>query len=342
MDSSLTPFASTPMYDSGEIRMSSFDIPEEKEKLPDHLATEKINTVMFVRMLNDNETAPIIWNRQPALPALTGCKYERVGVIADSNCLFHCVLKATSEVYNQSYICPSTITEEKLVFYETEVDKSVRFIGNGIFDKNRSNIPATVYKILDLQGFKKTMELWRMSYASKFRRHVADKIRTDIAMQRKVMAIMPGSFNMYSELYKDKHLSATQLWEIIFQNMSNELLSRDHLPVQYFVILGEYSNFDVYIMRDRDLIDVNSKDSILYGGDIFHRFVRGPQVLRKMTDPNLHERERKSIIIMSCSDNHYELIGKVYSQGEQKKAILRHNPDDPLVQLLYQLQSNGK
>jgi hypothetical protein len=344
---SLTPMANTPIscspYGTEQIPFDSMRSPssrsqhqtiEQKEDI--NVQPQVIKTVLLVRPLRDNESENLIWNREPNLPRLNGSKYQRVGVMGDSNCLFHCVLKTFSPLYQDSYETRDVITETRLRFYEAQVQNTLKF--TALFDKPRSNDEKTVYRITDQARFHKQMESWRTLFADQFRYELANKLKTDITTQNNYIKVSPEQLNRYKEAYPDK--SATQIWDKIFEDQSKELTTRMFMSIDYFYMLGEQIGFDVYIIRDRDIIDPNSKNNIVFGLDYAQNLVRGPRTLRKIDNPKLSESERPTMIVMVYGDNHFELISKVWNQGDTLRAQFKHSPDDPLVQLLYQTVIN--
>lgn len=340
---SLTPMANTPIscspYGAEQIPFSSFHTPSPRsehqtieQKEDSNITAPIIKTVLLVRPLRDNETENLIWNREPSLPRINGAKYQRVGVMGDSNCLFHCVLKTFSPLYQDSYEIRDVITETRLRFYESQVQNTLRF--TALFDKPRGNDEKTVYKITDQARFHKQMESWRTLFADQFRYELAGKLKNDMATQKNYIKVSPEQLNRYKEAYPDK--SATQIWEKIFEDQSKELTTRMFMSIDYFYVLGELIGFDVYIIRDRDIIDPNSKNNIVFGLDYAQNLVRGPRVLRKTDVHDIAVPERPTMIVLVYGDNHFELVSKVWSQGDTLRAQFKHSPDDPLVQLLYQ------
>lgn len=317
-------------------------------------------------ILQDNQTADLIWNypNQPH-PQNPQSSYRRVGCIPDGSCLFHAILKGIAPLYLYSYKVPTEVSEETLQAIENIVSGRVTFpdyIFN--FPRNRQ-MGSSLYRVLSRERYVILMDQFRHELALETRSDFAYKIQNDPRMQGIVRSFLKGSihriaqeivFNQIPDLQKrmietkNGHLPediiesypqiTEQASQKTFRNLIRELLSGEAVSPDFLVLLSEYTNFDFYLLRDVDLMnnDFRKKRVPLYGGDKLHRFVLGPQDMRPLHDPQKSSPNRPAIIIISITDNHYELIGRVDIDSEGKRDFkVNFDQAEPIIRTLYMM-----
>lgn len=288
----------------------------------------------LVSYLGDNQLLAFDWLVNPSSSIE---QYQRVGCIADGNCLFHAVLKALYPLYEQSYYKRNQITEEQLQQYEKGLyPEAVKHISHSkyIFTgapyniTHRSTNPNQIYTIHHQHLYENQMDNWRRAYTISFRWDFANRILSDAQIQGLIFRYLSGSVDLYVDMYKhqghsnDKSIVMAQ--QKLLQHMYNELMTLSDVPPDYLLILAEYAGVDFYLLRYSDLYQ--NVCSPLYGGDTLHRSVRG------------HSQKRPSIVVLSVNNNHYELIGKTV--GYEVNIIYRFDSQEPLITRLFNILQN--
>jgi len=356
----LTPFAGSP----NPILPTIGRPPEFPWNIP---SLNTLDPQSFI--LQDNETADLIWNYpNPPHPQNPQSSYRRVGCISDGSCLFHSILKGISPLYLFSYKVPLDVTEELLQAVENTSGNRVRFpdyIFN--FPRNPQDITAR-YQIMSREQYALIMDKFRYEFAAELRSDFAYKIRNDPRMKSIVRTFLEGPiqlkaqqviFQMVPDL-QQRMLAARNgrlpeelieanpqiveyATEQIFLDLSRELLSGGDVQPDFLVLLSEYTNFDFYLLRDIDLRQGNPKVVPLYGGEKLNNFTLGPQDMRPANDPKKTFPNRPAIVIISISDNHYELVGRVdVSPDGRRDFKVNFDQAEPLVRTLYLMLSHLK
>jgi hypothetical protein len=146
-----------------------------------------------------------------------------------------------------------------------------------------------------------------------------------------VSEVMRNSFSK-TEIEECRKIIKPDLVNLISSNMArgeiiDDLLSGRYVPPWYLSVLSDYLNFDMYILQGENLIRGDPRRCPLYGGSELHRYIRGTS----------SQARRNAIVITSCNDNHYELIGRVDIQPDDTKCFtVTFTQNEPLIAKLYQ------
>lgn len=301
--------------------------------------------------LADNETGELIWRRpNPPQPVSPNSAYRRIGCIGDGSCFFHAVAKGLSKLYRQSYTEYKSIDEKTLQEYEQSVSNKIKFYDN-LFDRPRVPDLNAIYNIKPsmIPTFNMIMNNFRTQYAQIFRQDFANRLRTDPKMEQLFRTRLSGYIESianepgYYEMIKNSKNPSETAYLLAKEILIKELLSGNAVQPDFMVLLSDYLNVDIYLLRDKDLLDPNPKNNPLYGGEQLHAAVRGPADMRKVqtAEPN-----RTAIVIISHGDGHYEIVGRV-DQIITDQKVTRANTtnfvqEEPLIRRLYDILKNSE
>lgn len=321
------------------------DIPQVKEDrttslnvvyLPDVNSPEVLSSMPKETnfLLKDDEIGDIRWQRSaPPTPIEENAYYRRIGTIGDGNCFFHVIAKALSDFYQKTYKKWRKISEEELVYFESGLCYTIKF-PTCLFDQPRKC--GGIYKVIDEKAMKGMMKIIRCEFVKLFRLELADKIKRDPQMQKLILKRFKGSIDMVAssigdiEFCKRKNIG----FQRVLNSLVKDLISMNPVQPDFMLILSDYLNIDIYLIRDQDL--ANDKSSLLYSGSSLHECVWGPADLRN----NKKKENRKSLIIISVNDVHYELVGKVVENRNPNGELVREifpllDGHEPIVRLLF-------
>ena len=301
-------------------------------------------------LLPDNELGELQWNRpNPPHPENTNSLYRRVGCIGDGSCLFHALAKALSETYRMSYTEFRTIDEGMLQTFENSVGGKIRF-PDSLFDRPRIADMKVIYTIRTPPRYKENMLLqfnqlmlqFRLLYAKLFREDFAMKVSQEPKMNDLIKKRLPARLERpYHEPSTHKLVAgsadpAGTSMALAKQLLIEELLSGEAVEPDFLLLISDYLNVDIYLLRDRDLINPDPKNTPLYGGSSIHETVHGPSDMRTTREP-----DRNAIVIISKGDNHYELVGRVdqtiTDQKTTRTTELKFTQTEPLIRRLFEM-----
>jgi len=293
------------------------------------------------RRLADNEIGDLPWNLpDPPHPVSTSSLYRRIGCSADGHCLFHALAKGLSNIYKLSYKEFKQVDEKTLREFEKSVYSELRFSDN-LFDRPRIPDPATVYTIRapprfrdDMRPtFTSLMHKYRLLYVKFFRDEFAACIRKDSKMSSLIKKYLSGRIesiaheeDTYDWIQQSNNPNQTS-FELVKEQLITELNSAKYVKPDLLLLFSEYFSVDIYLLRDKHLIEEESKSCPLFGGSSIHEAVLG-------TDSS-----RSAIVIISQGDNHYEIVGRVDQTTTEQKVVrtneTRFNQDEPLIRRLF-------
>ena len=307
-------------------------------------------------LLADNETGDLNWNRPDRpRPRSPNSYYRRIGCIGDGSCFFHAISKGLSEVYQLSYKEFTEITEAQLKQFESSIG-GVTLFPSQLFNKPRSNDGRAVYRIRPemVLEFRNRMEYFRRYYVSSFRSQFADLVLRDPKMHQIIRTRFSGSIElelgslMENRTSAGNFLTQTDLqqpaFNIVVTRLAQELLSGNAVQPDFMLMLSDWIDIDIYLLRDVDLARPDPRVTPLYGGTSLHESVRGPRGSRTPGYPGQTLPDRRAIIIIGVDDFHYEIIGRV-DEINTNEGIVRHvnvnfGQDEPIIEQLYRMLSN--
>lgn len=318
---------------------------------------------IVVTTLADNETGDLRWNRpdRPE-PESPHSSYRRIGCIGDGSCFFHAVSKGLSEVYQLSYREPTTISEETLRKLESSINYAVRFPSE-LFDRPRTNDPRTIYQIRRPPHYREDMapaflnllQHFRVAYARSLRQDLANSIMHDPRMEQIVLSRYAGSIELVVQelqFYYEEQLMRglvvpsglnlhQQALRAVKDRMVQELLSGNAVQPDFMLAISDYVGVDIYLLRDQTLANPNPTDTPLYSGTSLHEAVHGPVDMRPADDKYKSTPNRRSIVIISINDYHYELVGRIDETRGPTGIGLHIYPNlsqtEPLIRQLYSM-----
>ena len=302
------------------------------------------------KYLNDNETVDLIWNLPDIpRPLSASSTYRVVGCISDDHCFFHSISKGLSEVYKSFYRMFKQISEETLQRFEASVNNRIAF-PNMLFDHPRNSVNLQEnYNIIYVEAFRNLIERCKSEYVRIIREDFANKILTNTYMQSLVLARLSGSIEskkqeiMATSKVTDEEANNLAI-NMVLRNLANELLGYGWVQPDFMILLSDYANVDIYLLRDRDLKNPNPKATPLYGGTSLHVAVRGPKNMRLPNDPSKDSPDRPSIILISFEDNHYEIVGRIDERNIEgiieRQIVTNFTQEEPIIRRLYQMLIN--
>lgn len=347
------------------VQLPSVQLPTVGQKLPTvtfpNLSTLDLSVFgsleSFVpTMLSDNEIGDLRWNRpNPPRPIEITSFYRRVGCIGDGNCFFHAVAKGLSEIYQLTYRIHNNISESTLRKFESSINNVITFPST-LFTTVRSHNLEQVYTFAQPYGqnaFNNLMSQYRLAYVRMLRQDFAYQVLHEERMQLLVRKRLHGSIELQEQAIdadakeRGQILSREQVEIQAFQNvlrdLANELLSGNAVQPDFMLLLSDFSNVDIYLLRDEDLIDSNPRTTPLYSGASLHESVYGPIDMRPEGDKYARNPNRRAIIIISIDDFHYEIVARV-DGPEGNERIRDINPnmsqEEPIVRRLYEMLVN--
>ena len=296
-------------------------------------------------LLSDNELGDLRW-RRPNVPYPTNPKssYRRVGCIGDGSCFFHAIAKGMSEIYQLSYNQFPQISERTLQKFEESSGNSIKF-PNTLFSSPRNRDPNTMYTFKNDKAFRNLMERFRTTYVKLLRRDFALRIANDPQMQGLVRKYLKGSIDLAADnliaaaLLKGQILDRASVTEqavyTVKNNLMKELLSDGPVPPDFILLLSDFADLDIYLLRDADLSST-SKSNPLYGGSSLHSPVRGPADMRPPLDRFQGYPNRRAIVLISIDDFHYEIVARV-DNWEKREIYPTLTQEEPLIRRLYEM-----
>lgn len=273
-----------------------------------------------LRILMDEELEEIDWRSKLPMPAEKECSYMRIGCTPDGHCFFHAIAKALSEPYQYSYKIHnlSGIDLNFLVVYDSYISKC--------------KICPKHYKSHEITSGSLGICLaqFRFHYVQSFRKDLADSIAYDSFTQANIRRFMKGAIEMEADKLRyiwqgdvvkmaeiEKEESLTLGFGNLISSMISELNSSKDVKPDYILLLSPILNIDIYLIRDKNLLETTGRLPAIYS-QFLHAAVRG---------------NRESIVLISISDIHYEIICK-YNHSTSKKQFI-FDPSEPLIRKLY-------
>jgi hypothetical protein len=317
------------------------------------MRSSRQNNIPFkggTNILADNAIGNLNWTiSNPPKPNENGLSYKRLGVIGDGSCFFHAIAKGVSDVYKMSYDTFDSITEDLLTRFENETNNAITF--DGFFNKfrNRKN-PNELYIIIHHQAFYDQLARFRIAYITNLRNdislYVSGKADSNGKMLSLILKYLRGSISFYEDEilsslgpevkpFVSKKEVANQALEKLRVDLELELRSLQAVQPDFILLLSDYINYDIYLLRDRDL-NSNTGTSPLYGGASIHAPVLGPADMRPLNDPNKNKPNRSAIVIIAIGDVHYEIIVK--TNGHIVNPVFEW--DEPIIRTLYNFLLN--
>jgi hypothetical protein len=307
-------------------------------------------------ILSDNQIGSLRWNKpNPPYPREVTSSYRRVGCIGDGGCFFHVVAKGLSENYRLTYRDFNNISEKILRDLENAVQNVIIFPST-LFTTPRIQNLGQIYSFAQPYGyttFKDLMYKYRLMYVKLLRQDFAYQILNDKRMQNLVLFRLSGSIDLQIdnliESYKQTGHFATQskiqqqAFQNVLQNLAHELLSGNAVQPDFMLLLSDYSDIDIYLLRDTQLTNPDPAVSILYGGAALHAAVHGPINMRPNGDIFERERERPAIVIIAVDDIHYEIVARIDETEDidkKRDIIMNMTQDEPLIRRLYEVLVN--
>jgi hypothetical protein len=304
--------------------------------------------------LADNEIGDLRWNRpNPPQPILITSSYRRVGCTGDGSCFFHAVSKGLSEIYQLSYRTFEDISEETLRRFEQSVDSAITF-PSSLFTTPRGDDLSVRYTFAQPYGrnaFSYLMSSFRGAYVRMLRQDFANQVLNDSRMQGLIRQRLSGSIDLQIDTLIARGLENGQIlsqeevqdqaFRDVIRRLSAELLSGNAVQPDFMLLLSDYVNIDIYLLRDADLINPNPRNSPLYSGASLHAAVHGPVDMRPENDIYAELPNRRAIVIISIDDFHYEIVARVdESEGQEPRNRQIHpnmDHEEPLIRRLYEM-----
>lgn len=293
--------------------------------------------------LQDGSTGYFQWVRdQRPSPRENHAQYRRLGTASDGNCIFHALARGLSEIYQNSFnpiskgskISKHSVEEMNKA---TEKARQMQIMGSNFPDKAVED-KGTHYEVVKPSIVKQYMRSFRSTFAMLLRQQVVESIRkNENNMRQIVKSKLSGTVERFLETDNPTPQEKEIALKKAMQMYIDDLCGHEFVSTDYLVLIGEAVGVDIYLIRHEDFIDSQGSNCILYGGKILHRNIRGPKDLRT---PRTNKAERRSIILYSVADCHYELIGKLTCNqavcGRNSCSITTNfSIDEPLVRSLY-------
>lgn len=285
-------------------------------------------------MLADNEIGILDWMRADP----PDYNYKRIGCIGDGTCFFHAICKALSEIYQLTYIKPTTISEELLSQFETHINNPRLFVST-IFSPARTartKQPGKMYHISNQYRYEMAMVTFRTQFAAIFRQEFAQLLQTNQNVRQIVANRLPGETEVNMVLMEggpivDPALVYQYAFQTTIMDLVNELVSLHAVDARYALILSDLYDVDIYVLTDSDIRDPQSKNTVI--SLYYNTAVRGPSDMRPENDPQRDLPDRSSIVIINVNGGHFELVGYIDpSTGNRQTSF---GPNDPFIRLLY-------
>lgn len=313
--------------------------------------------LLIPTLLADNKLGDLRWNRPDSpQPILITSTYKRVGCIGDGSCFFHVIAKGLSEIYQLSYKMFEDISEETLHRFEVSVNNTVIFPSE-LFTTQRENNLNIHYTFAQPYGqiaFENLMTSFRGAYVRMLRQDFANQMLTDARMQGLIRQRLSGSIDLRIDTLIAQArkigqiLTRGQVQEQAFQDvtrkLAQELLSGNAVQPDFMLLLSDYINIDIYLLRDTDLIDTDPTRTPLYSGSSLHEAIHGPADMRPTNSIYSGLSNRCAIVIISIDDFHYEIVARVDQDSHESIPLHSIHPnmtqDEPLIRRLYEMLIN--
>jgi hypothetical protein len=309
------------------------------------------------RLLEDNEIGDLRWNRpNPPRPVEITSSYRRIGCIGDGSCFFHAVSKGLSEIYQLTYQIGDTISEKDLRKFESAVNNTITFPST-LFTTPRTQNPEEIYTFIQPYGkssFNSLMNRYRRHYVKMLRQDFAYQVLNDDRMKNLVRLRLYGSvlnridaiLDYYQKIgqYYTREQVEAQAFQDVLNNLAQELLSGNSVQPDFMLLLSDYTNIDIYLLRDAQLTNTNARVPPFYGRSI-HDSVHGPADLRPPNDIYLYEPNRPAIVLIAVDDVHYEIVARVDApEGNEIARDIHTNltQNEPIVRQLYEILVNWR
>lgn len=149
--------------------------------------------------------------------------------------------------------------------------------------------------------------------------------------------------NLAAEL--GQNITESQIENRAFQEVKNqlvqELLSGNAVQPDFMLLLSDFVDVDIYLLRDADLINPDPRNNPLYSGASLHAAVHGPADMRPPGDVYEGFPNRRAIVIISVDDYHYEIVARVNKLINGNNEIHPNmDQEEPLIRRLYEMLVN--
>lgn len=143
----------------------------------------------------------------------------------------------------------------------------------------------------------------------------------------------------------NQNISEAQIQNLAFQEVKNrlvqELLSGNAVQPDFMLLLSDFIDIDIYLLRDADLINSDPRNNPLYSGASLHAAVHGPVDMRPQGDIYQGLPNRRAIVIISVDDFHYEIVARVDTINNVTNEIHSNmDQEEPLIRRLYEMLAN--
>ena len=282
-------------------------------------------------MLRDNEIGNLNW-AVADVPTSHNGAYRRIGCVGDGNCMFHAILKALSPVYQESYSMNTYVREVDVGLQERVLEQHIYTpsVFQRVFSTVRTPGMDVYYTITNMEEYGYIMKTFRREYARKFRLDLAKKIKAG-EMDHLITKWFQGSLEL-----AQFDIDAEKSWDKAIDRVRADLVSSlegtSDVQTDFLLLLTSYLGIDIYLLRDKQLAEGSSP---LYGGESLHAAIAGPSNRRPQNDRNLREKDRRSIVLLSVNDNHYELVIKAPRQDAPPSIISVYSTTESLISYLY-------
>lgn len=318
-------------------------LPEVKLPMVPSVSLPKIVSPI----LADNELHDLHWQKpNPPRPISNYQSYKRMGCIGDGSCLFHVISKALSEVYQLSYQNWDTVTEEILRRFEQSSGNTITFPST-LFTTHRQTDLNTVYEFKLPYGksmFESLLDNYRRINVKLLRQDLANQILNDDRMKSLISKRFAGVIEeRVNSMAVNSQLTLDQIKLKAFHDISNkiaqELLCGNPVKPDFILLISDYIDVDIYLLRDLDLVEANPRTTPIYGGASLHESVHGPSDMRPHNDRYQRLPDRQSMVIISIDDTHYDLVVLVHKS--ENSSICKISPtlssDEPIIRKLYEM-----
>lgn len=282
----------------------------------------------------DNQPYPLPWLLpDPPQPINPTSRYMYVTCLGGGNCFFHALLRAIHPLYIRSYNLPDTITEQEIKEYETAIDEKLNF-ASGTLEYFQGT-----FIIKDKWNFAQTMREYRIKLSCKYRRVIAEYIRTNDEAKRIIERYFKDAIlDKVEEIRENyKSLSDEELFskavDIFAEGIAQEISAPGlAIPPDVMILLSDIHNIDIYMLSETNLLNPKALHPFV---SVFHHVaVRGPKDMRK---ENLDEPERKSVVMMYSGgvEGHYEVIARIDQLPTGPSALFQMDSNEPLIRRLF-------
>lgn len=265
-------------------------------------------------ILPDDDLAVLEWGLpDKPVPVDPSDEYVRVGCIGDGSCFFHAFAKALASSYKKTYYTYAKVSEATLREWEIGSRGQVIF-GDELFTTPRRPNPDAEYTIAS-DEFYDLLHKYRSISVRLLREDIARRILGSDKMRCIIWHRLRGSI----ELHLDKAGTLDKAYDMLVDELVSELRSNMAVKPDIMLLLSDYLDIDVYLLRD---VDLKNGSCPLYGGASLHSAVQGP------------ESDRRAIVIISIDDIHYELVARVDKDNVYHPVFTQ---EEPLVRRLYEM-----